>query len=160
METRGWPSYTFGRNRLRNGLKKREKQPCYLGDRGSKHTKLYVTIKTTSPGHRVSKQTTWPATRPSGFTRTRKRTTPRCILAQHFTRRVLGTTRAEGAQAAVRYERGWSVIAWHPIFLWISWWWYGIWKVNRGGGFLSTGQFYGYIIFRFWSVIMAMHGLH
>ena len=42
-----------------------------------------------------------------GFMPARKRTTPRCILAQHYTRRVLGTTRAEGAQA-VRYERGWS----------------------------------------------------
>ena len=61
-------------------------------------TKLYVAWAARIKTHDV-------ASNASGLKRERKRTTPRCILAQHYTRRVLGTTRAEGAHA-VWYERG------------------------------------------------------
>ena len=44
----------------------------------------------------------------------RKRTTPRCILAQHYTRRVLGTTRAEGAQAVTS---GAEALVLNPIMI-------------------------------------------
>ena len=55
-------------------------------------SKLYVSWTARIKTHDV-------ASNASGFMPARKRTTPRCILAQHYTRRVLGTTQAEGAQA-------------------------------------------------------------
>ena len=86
METREWTCPLSERNRLRNGLQKCE----------NPRKKFIITSLNYNNATRRGQQRV-----------ERKCTTPRCILAQHYTLRVLGTTRAEGAQA-VRAGRGTS----------------------------------------------------